>query len=227
MFGVFVVGTDTEVGKTTFSTLFARHLLATGRTVAPFKPIESGCHRDPSGALVPADASQLMDEVSWQLSVDTVCPYRFEAPVTPWVAARMEETEIDLSVIVEHYRWLQTRFDWVIVEGCGGLLSPISRDFDTVSIIQALELPTVIVSRSALGTINHTLLTLKAIRQSGLEPVGVVLNRIHESLTLSEHSNADVIEEFGDSRVLGVIPYASNGDVPRLDWMDELIRELE
>ena len=227
MFGVFVVGTDTEVGKTTFSALFARHLLAIGRTVAPFKPVESGCERDATGGLVPADASRLMAAVECQLDIDAVCPYRFEPPVTPWVAAREVGTEIELAQITERYRWLQDRFDWVVVEGCGGLLSPICEGFDTLDLISELALPTVVIGRSALGTINHTLMTLSTIRRSGHEPLGVVLSRARKEWELSEETNTEAIARFGDAQILGVIPHVLEGEMPRLDWMDDLVRQVE
>ena len=227
MFGVFVVGTDTEVGKTTFSAVFARHLLAMGRTVAPFKPVETGCEKNETGALVPADGSRLMAATECRLDVDAVCPYRFEPPVTPWVAAREVGTEIELSLLLERFRWLETRFDWVVVEGCGGLLSPICEGFDTLDLIRELALPTVVVGRSALGTINHTLMTLHTIRQSGHEPLGVVLSRGREEWEVAEGTNSEAIERFSDAHVVGVIPHVAEGAMPRLDWMDDLVRQVE
>ena len=168
-----------------------------------------------------------MAAIDCQLDIEAVCPYRFEPPVTPWVAAREAGTEIELSLICERFRWLEARFDWVVVEGCGGLLSPICEEFDTLSLLDELGLPAVVVGRSALGTINHTLLTLSAIRHSGHEPLGVVLSRGQKEWDAAEETNSEAIERFGNTRVLGLIPHVPEGDMPRLDWMDEMVREVE
>ena len=221
MNGVCFVGTDTGVGKTTCAAITLQHLIQLGLTPAPFKPVETGCSRDSSGALVTEDAVRLLEACRLALPIDTVCPYRFEPPVTPLVAAEAVGTEITISEIVRHYQSLRTRFQTVVVETCGGLLSPISATMNSLDVAREIGLPICLVARSALGTINHTLASLVALRASGLNPVGVILSRTRAERTIDEDTNGSVIERVGDVRVFGTIPYLGS-DLAVPDWFGAL-----
>jgi len=210
MNGVCFVGTDTGVGKTTCAALTIQHFRQRGLTPAPFKPVETGCRVDASGALIPEDAVRLLTASGLSLPIEDVCPYRFVPPVTPLVAAEEVGSEISSSEIYRQFEKIGDQFGTVVVETCGGLLSPIATRLDSLEIARQMGLPICLVARSALGTINHTLASLGALRAEGLEPIGVVLSRTRLERTIDEDTNRSMIERVGKVRVFGTIPFLSD-----------------
>ncbi|MDY6914211.1 MAG: dethiobiotin synthase, partial [Planctomycetota bacterium] len=172
--GLFVTGTDTEVGKTLIAGAIARRFRKAGRRVDVFKPVASGCRRE-RGELISTDAEFLAACAESTRTLAEITPLRFAAALAPNVAARREGRDVDLEAIFDAYDRLDR--EAVIVEGVGGLLCPISDDFWVVHLAMMMALPVVIVVRAGLGTINHTLLTLHAARSAGLNVAGVVVNR--------------------------------------------------
>lgn len=174
--GIFVTGTDTEVGKTLIAGAIARRLRRQGRSVEVFKPVATGCRRTREG-LVSADAEFLAACADSRSTLREINPVRYAAPLAPNVAAERARRDVDLDAIFQAYRRLTELSECVVVEGIGGLLCPITNDFWVIHLARLLDLPVVIVARSGLGTINHTLLTLHAARCADLEVAGVVMNR--------------------------------------------------
>ena len=174
--GVFVTGTDTEVGKTMIAGAIARHLRRRGRRVEVFKPVASGCRRTREG-LVSADAEFLAACADSHRLLTDIAPVRYAAALAPNVAAERKKKPVDLQAIFDAYSDLKGRCECVVVEGVGGLLCPISDDFWVIHLARMMRLPVVIVARAELGTINHTLLTIHAARTAGLQIAGVVVNR--------------------------------------------------
>ena len=174
--GLFVTGTDTEVGKTLVAGAIARSLRGAGRRVEVFKPAASGCRKGRDG-LISGDAEFLAACSDTRRTLEEVTPLRFGPALAPHVAAAKEGRPVDLEAMFAAYRRLEGACDCVIVEGVGGLLCPIREDFWVVHLARLMRLPLVIVARPNLGTINHTLLTLHAARSMGLEVAGVVINR--------------------------------------------------
>jgi len=175
--GLFVAGTDTEVGKTLVAGAIARSLRADGRTVEVFKPVATGCSRRREG-LVSEDAEFLAACSDSRRPLSEITPLRFRTAVSPNIAAAREHRDVDLAVIFDAYcELVAAGSQAVIVEGVGGLLCPISDTFWVIHLAKMMALPLVIVARPGLGTINHTLLTLHAARSAGLKIAGVVINR--------------------------------------------------
>jgi dethiobiotin synthetase len=174
--GLFVTGTDTEVGKTIVAGAVARCLHRRGRSVEVFKPVATGCRRGREG-LISADAEFLAACADSRRTLAEITPVRYAAALAPNVAAEREHRPVDLEGIFEQYRQLEGAAEVVIVEGIGGLLCPITDDFWVVHLARMMRLPVVVVARAGLGTINHTMLTLHAARSAGLEVAGVVINR--------------------------------------------------
>jgi dethiobiotin synthetase len=179
--GLFVTGTDTGVGKTLIAGAIARRLRQIGRRVEVFKPVATGCRRDRGIGLVSEDAEFLAACAESRRTLAEINPVRYATAVAPNVAARREHREVDLQAIFDAYSSLGGGStgqapDAVIVEGVGGLLSPITDDFWVIHFARMTGLPLVIVARPGLGTINHTLLTLHAARSAGLNVAGVVVN---------------------------------------------------
>jgi len=174
--GLFVTGTDTEVGKTYVAALIARALVAAGKKVGVYKPVASGCRRE-GRTLVSDDAAALWDAAGEPGELERVCPQRFGAPLAPHLAARKEGKQLDADLLRSGIEYWQARSEIILVEGTGGLLSPLGEEEYVDELADDFGFPLVIVSRNALGTINATLQTLitAATFREGLEIAGVVL----------------------------------------------------
>lgn len=188
---VFITATDTGVGKTTVSAAICKILKEKGINVGYFKPVETGCNP------VPSDAYNLSLITGQPL--EEVVLYTFENPVAPYTATLMEGKDIDIQKIIEHYNHLKSKYDFVVVEGAGGLLVPIKKNYTYLNLIEDLNIPVLIVSRASLGTINHTVLTVKALE--GKNIVGIVMNGF-SGKDVSEKTNPYVIEEMTGIKVL-------------------------
>ena len=204
--GIFITGTDTEVGKTFIAGGLARVWLKNGRFVGVMKPIESGCVRS-DGGLQPHDALFLKEMSSSTDDLDLIVPYRLEHPLAPSIAAEIEGVEIDLEEIKRIYKQLECKHDLMLVEGAGGLLAPLYKSFTNADLVKLLGIPMVVVARDSLGTINHTLLTVEYARSNGLTVLGIIINNLSSSPDPSTKSNPGIIKELSGVPMLGVIPY--------------------
>lgn len=204
--GIFITGTDTGVGKTLIAGGLAAFCRSIGMNVGVMKPVESGCARR-EGELQPDDALFLKKMAASADDLDDIVPYRLEQPLTPSVAASLAGVTIDFDVISRAYRRLAGRNHLVLVEGAGGLLAPLSGRLTCVDLIRLLQTPVVIVARNALGTINHTLLTVEHARRSGLDLLGIIINHCSASPDLSAATNPGIIERLSGLPLLGVVPY--------------------
>ncbi len=206
MSGYFISGTDTGVGKTLVTGSIARALVQSGKKVGVLKPCETGCRIQGDG-LVPADAVFLQDMSGCREDIDTVCPYKMQHPLAPWVAATLENVEISVARIASICREMLERYDVVLVEGAGGLMVPITENMLTLDVIKLLNLPLIIVARLSLGTINHTLLSVKQAQSSGIKVAGIILNQLLPDTSKAEETNPQVIKRFSEVRLLGQMPF--------------------
>lgn len=205
--GVFITGTDTGVGKTFVAAGLIKALIKRGISVCPMKPVESGCKMR-KGSLVPADASALVRASCIKESIDLINPYRLRLPLAPSVAAEIEGKAINRKKIISSYAQLSRRYEMIIVEGAGGIMVPVYKRYLFLDLACDLGLPVLIVARPGLGTINHTLLSIEAIRNRGLKVLGVIINNAAKSATgMSEKSNPDIIKKLGKVSVPGIIPF--------------------
>jgi dethiobiotin synthetase len=163
---IFITGTDTGVGKTVVACLLAKHWRTRNISVAAFKPVCSGGRED---------ARALHSTFGGLLTLDEINPWHFRAPVAPLLAARAENKKVILAKVVAHGRRLQKRFPILIVEGAGGLLSPLGEKFDSVDLIETLGARPVIVAPNRLGAINQVLLTLTAMPGVAAQKAQVIL----------------------------------------------------
>jgi dethiobiotin synthetase len=209
--GVFITGTDTGIGKTFVAVRLIKALKDRGLSVCPMKPAESGCSVR-KGQLIPADAIKLMKASGAKEPLDMINPYRLKHPLAPSVAAEIEGVRINRKKILSAYGRLSKKYDITIVEGAGGIMVPVYKKYLFLDLAEDLKLPVVIVARPGLGTINHTLLTIEAVRQRGLHVLGVILNYAEKyGKGLSEKTNPEVIEKLGRAPVLGVVPHLPKG----------------
>jgi dethiobiotin synthetase len=207
--GVFVTGTDTGVGKTYVSTGIARALISRGVDVGVMKPAETGC-RMRTGRMLPRDALRLIKSACVKDPLSLVNPYRFRRTLAPAVAAELEGKTIDPSKIINAFQLLSNSHDFMIVEGAGGIMVPLSGAYTFLDLAKILGIPVLIVARPGLGTINHTMLTIAALRERKIEIAGIVINYCldHEPGTAEKTSPA-VIEKLSSVRIMGTIPYGS------------------
>ena len=176
--GLFITGTGTGVGKTYVGALIVRALRDVGKRVGVYKPVASGCETRGS-ELVSPDAVTLWEAAGRPGTLEQVCPQVFAAPLVPHLAARAEGRLVDRELLRNGLEYWQENSDVVVVEGAGGLMSPISDNDYNVNLAVAFGYPLLVVSANELGTINHTLLTLIVARSyvdDGLNASGVVLN---------------------------------------------------
>ena len=188
---IFITGTDTGVGKTYVSYLIAKVLINKGVKVAYFKPAETGCQP------ICEDAKKLSDLTGQ--SIDEVVLYKFKNPVAPLVAEREEGKKIEIEKILKHLEYLKQKYDFVIVEGAGGVAVPITENngkiYTYLDFIKDTNLPTVIVARANLGTINHTYLTFKAIKDCQGQILSIFLNKASTNPDLAEKTNKQVLQK--------------------------------
>lgn len=207
-YGVFVTGTDTDVGKTLVTAALALHLKKRGFTVGVMKPIETGVS---AGRDAQSDAAQLRSIIESEETLGAICPYSFEMPVAPLTAAQAERQTIDPNTIKKVYRLLSGRYDCMVVEGIGGVHVPITTKSNVTDLIKLLRLPVVVVGRSGLGGINHALLTVEALRRQKIRIIALVLNRtqpVRSALArLQERSTMEILRKQSGIAVLGPLPY--------------------
>lgn len=171
--GVFIVGTDTEVGKTYQACCLARQLQNRGVKVGTYKPVASGV-----ATQAESDGDLLSRAAGHQWPLHYTSPQRFSAPLAPPVAARQEGRVVDEQLLIDGARWWFDHCDFLIVEGAGGALSPISDRLTVLDLALQLKLPLVLVAANRLGVVNHTLLTVEALQARALHLAGVVLNTL-------------------------------------------------
>lgn len=205
--GIFITGTDTGVGKTYVAAGLATALRLQGVNVGVMKPAETGCAVR-KGRLVPSDALKLMRAAEASDPLSLVNPYRFRKPFAPSVAAEMERKKIDPEKILDAYRELSRRHEFLLVEGAGGIMVPLSGAYLYLDLAAEMKLPVVIIARPGLGTINHTLLTVSALRSRGLVITGIVINYSDGPKSgLAEKTGPAVIERISGAKILGAVSY--------------------
>lgn len=222
--GLFVTGTDTDVGKTYVSSIILRELRDAGFRVGASKPACSGAVIE-SGEPRWPDLDQLA-EAAGLSDIDLICRQRFQAPLAPPVAARLEGQQPDLSAMQQSLLAWESRADVVVVEGVGGLLCPLTDQDSVADFAVWAGFPLLIVARLGLGTINHTLLTIEAARQRDLAIAGVILND-GDGLADSPagQTNFDELANRTDIPILGIVGQNGRsvslreGETPaRIDW---------
>jgi dethiobiotin synthetase len=200
----FVTGTDTDVGKTCVSAAIAKHLRDNGVDVGVMKPFASG-YKETANS-VSEDVKILMKYSGAKDPVDLVNPYYFEIPTSPYDACKQLNLEIDISKVIESYKQLTSVHDVVVVEGIGGIMTPISKNYFVSNLISDLQLSSIIVSGSKIGTVNHLMLTYEHARQKKLNLKGFLVNQnVSDGYELSNLTH----QIFGltGHKVFGAIPY--------------------
>jgi|SRR5579884_411257 len=204
--GLFIIGTDTGVGKTVVSGAIARALSSAGINVGIMKPIETGCRRR-NGELWRSDAIYLKAAARVDDPIEMISPFAYRSPLAPRPASLLEGNEINLDKIAQAYDQVRRRHPFVIVEGLGGLMVPLTAHADLPDLIRLIDLPVVLIARSGLGTLNHSLLTLRYGSELGIHFLGIIFNRTLPSRSLADKTNPATLAERTEIPLLGTFPY--------------------
>lgn len=195
---IFITGTDTGVGKTLLTALLARTLIDQGVRVAALKPVCSGGRED---------ARRLQEAMGGSLPLEVINPWHFRAPIAPVLAAEQEHSIVRGNAILHHIDAVRAKFEVVLIEGAGGLLSPLGSNFDSLDLICALEAHPVIVAMNHLGVVNQIRLTLRALPAKPRRQAMVVLMAPPRA-DASTGSNMELLARFSVKNVRSL---------PRLD----------
>ena len=204
--GILITATDTGAGKTYVTRLLGERLRREGVSVAPLKPVESGCAPDAGGRPFPADAAALRDALSPGLAISSVCPYAFSAPLSPHLAARLEGVSVDPARIREAAQEAARGSDLLLVEGAGGITVELREGYSFADLARDLSLPVLIVAENRLGVLNHLRLTIRLLWSEGLPLFGVILNDLTPGPFPAREPNEAEIARIAGERYLGRIP---------------------
>ena len=208
--GIFITGTDTGVGKTIVAAGIAAAMKKRGINVGVMKPVHTGC-KIRKGKLIPEDSLLLAGAALSDDPIEIITPYMFREPVAPYVAAIENKVAIDIDTIIDSFNELCKRHDFVIVEGIGGVLVPVAKDFYIADLIKILRIPVIIVTRPDLGTINHTLLTISLLKNKLIPINGIVIcNGKKGNSNPAVKTCQKTIESLTDIRVIATIPFTHN-----------------
>jgi dethiobiotin synthetase len=202
--GIFITATGTEIGKTVITAGLALTLKEYGYRVGVMKPVQSGhlLHAKES------DGMRLKYWVQVEDPIEQIVTYSFPEPVAPQLAAEINQVHIDHCLILGQLKQLTTKYDVVLVEGAGGLLTPISDEYCIADLAKDIGFPLVIAAHPLLGTVNHSALTALAAHQYGLSLAGFILNGLKETaIDPSVPHNARFIEQLTRVPVLGTVPW--------------------
>ena len=210
MRSVFITGTDTGIGKTVVAASLLAAARARGIRAAPMKPVQTGCVRRGRRIVAPdlefcLSAADLNPAPQERLSM---CPYRFITASSPHLAAARAGAHIQKETIRAHFRTILKKYEVIFVEGAGGVLVPIDEKNTMLDIMKALRLPVLLVARAGLGTINHTLLSLRELHRAKLSVIGIVLVQSTPGKPGAiEKDNIRTIEKLGGAPVLASLPF--------------------
>lgn len=219
-YGLFITGTDTEIGKTWVSTIIVRDLVKAGHRVGVYKPLASDCVSDGQN-IVSEDAILLWEAAGQPLTPDAVCPQCFRAPLSPHLAARAEGREVDSELVRSGIEaWAD--FDIVVVEGCGGLMSPVDDDTFFADVAHDFGFPVLIVVDNRIGAINQGLqatITANCFRE-GLDVAGLILNDsqpFHGDQSCD--TNSEQLAQRSVAPILTRVRHDSEECDTEIDWM--------
>lgn len=219
--GVFVVGTDTDVGKTIVTAGLMHVLRRNGYNATYFKAALSGAI-EADNELIPGDTKLVSEVSNLEEAYENITPYVYRTPISPHLAAKLENNPIDLDIVREKYAYLKEKYDFIIAEGSGGIVCPLIDDerglYILGDLIKDLDMSAIIVARAGIGTINHSVLTVKYIEALGIKVRGIIINNYKEDFLCDD--NIEMIEKLTKAPIIGKLKNMENLE----DNMIEAIR---
>ncbi|PIC80827.1 dethiobiotin synthase [Sporosarcina sp. P18a] len=204
---LFITGTDTDVGKTVATVLLSDFLSKNGRHFIPFKPVQTGAVIHNERIAAPDSMTYGLASGREQLHPD----YLFTTPCSPHLAARLENVQIDTDKLTQSVKKLCSSNDGIVIEGAGGLYVPFtSEGYCMIDWMEELQAPVVVVARAGVGTINHTLLSIEAMKARGIRIAGLLFNDLAQDSPNIIQDNVEMIYRMSGVPVIGVIPYQTD-----------------
>jgi dethiobiotin synthetase len=210
---LFILGTGTDVGKTVVSAALLQKIKNKNINTCYFKPISSGSfYKD--NQLVSYDLNFIRKIFDFDETDNDINPYRFKTPVSPHLASNLEDIIIDPKRILQKYAYLKNKYEFLVVEGCGGLIVPLNyQGYMLHDLIKELNIDCLIVSSTIVGTINHTMLTINTAKSLGICVKGIIFNGY--TGTYYEDDNIEIIKKLSGLNVIGIIPKIENLDIEK------------
>ncbi len=223
---IFITGTDTNVGKTTVTAALILALQQQGQSVGVLKPLETDVDVERHEL---SDTERLRHLLSPPPSFDSVCLYAFPQPLSPLAAARQTGTTIDLSRIRSHIHELTQRYSFLLIEGAGGIFTPLTPQHTIRDLVTLLNVPCLIVGNTSLGGVNHCLLTMEVLQQAGIRLCGIVLNESGSNnqtarIRQQQESTVELIREWSSVPVFGPIGFTQ---MVETNWQEGVKRLAE
>ena len=204
---LFITGTGTDVGKTFVTGLIVKKLTENGESAAYYKAAMSGNERREDGSLVPGDAVFVKDISGITQPLEEMCPYIYENAYSPHLASRIEGNPAKMEVVKEGYMNVCSKYDYVTMEGSGGILCPICFDESKIwleDVIKGLGLSCLIIADAGLGTINNVVLTVEYMKSRGIPIQGIIFNHYHKGNVIEE-DNIKMCEYMTGLKVLACV----------------------
>ena len=211
----FITGTDTGVGKTSITAALAACIKKLGVDVGVMKPIATGIPQ--KSGFKSSDASVLSQACGVDDSEDLVNPVFMPLPASPYDVSKILDLKFDREIIFEKFEKLKNKHEMLLVEGIGGIMTPISRDYFVADMIKDMGLETIIVTRSTLGTLNHTMMTVKTCHDYKIPIKGIIVNNYDEKGGMTEKNSPSTIYEITNVPILGTLPFVR--DYQNLEMM--------
>ena len=210
---VFISGTDTDVGKTFVATGIAAALRKMGKDVGVMKPFAAGTPQKTGYKSEDVDflskAAQVND------AEELVNPYFFQIPASPFTATKNLGIEFDLKIVLDSFKQLSSLHDILLVEGIGGVMTPILKDYFVTNLIKEMNLETILITSSRIGTVNHTIMTCNMCKNYGIKIRGIIINTLDTDGYPINTLQRD-LEELTSIPVIGSIPYMKDFDLEKL-----------
>lgn len=204
---IFVTGTETEIGKTYVAGLMVKKLAEANLKSAYYKAAMSGNERDEKGALIPGDAKFVKDFANIEEPLEKMCPYIYERAVSPHLASQIEGNPVDLSVVIEKFEELEKEYEYITLEGSGGILCPLRFDEEKIFLedfIKKANLSCVIVADAGLGTINDVVLTTFYMKENDIDLKGIIFNNFIPG-DLMQEDNIKMCKYMTGSKVIACV----------------------
>lgn len=201
----FITGTDTGVGKTTITAALAACIQKLGVDVGVMKPIATGIPQ--KSGFRSSDVSVLCDACETNDAEDLVNPIFMPLPASPYDVSKILDLKFDKEIIFENFQKLKDKHKMLLVEGIGGIMTPLSKNYFVVDMIKNMGLETIIVARSTLGTLNHTMMTVKICHQYEIPIKGIIINNYDEKGGTAEKNSPSTIHEITNIPILGILPF--------------------
>lgn len=204
---LFILGTGTDVGKTYVTGLIVKKLNEASLNPAYFKAAMSGNDKNEDGSLIPGDAKFVKDISGIKQPLSTMCPYIYEVAVSPHLASMIEGNPVDMEVVKAGFNELVSTYDYITVEGSGGIICPIRHDDKNImleDIIKELDLECLLIADAGLGTINSVVLTVEYLRSKNIIVKGIIFNNYEEDNVMHDN-NLLMCEELTGLKVLSKV----------------------